>query len=147
MSDIERAIKLAVDSHFMQVDKAGKAYILHPLRLMFQCETDEEMIVSVLHDVVEDSNTTIQDLKELGFSSSVLDAIECLTKRSNESYESFIHRISKNTLARSIKIIDIQDNLNLTRLNKISDKDIQRIKKYHKSLNDLLEAQDKGENV
>ncbi len=134
MSNLDQAINIATKAHSRQTDKAGQPYILHPLRVMFKFQTEAEMIVAVMHDVLEDSDLTHDDLKKIGFSDAAIEAIDCLSKRDNENYESFILRVSENNLARKIKIEDIIDNLNLTRLKKITDKDLQRIEKYHRAL-------------
>ena len=134
MSDLERAISIAVKAHEGQLDKAGCPYILHPLRLMFKFKTPDEMVVAVLHDVVEDSSVTLGFLKDSGFSSVVVDAIESLTKVAGEPYEDFLLRVSSNEMARKVKIEDIKDNLDLSRLGALSDEDLVRIKKYHKAL-------------
>lgn len=113
---LEKAIGLASNVHTGQVDKAGKPYILHPLRLMLMFNSEEEMIVAVLHDVVEDGGVTLAQLQQHGFSQSIVTAIDCLTRRDNESYEDFILRVKRNNLASKVKIGDIRDNLDLTRL-------------------------------
>ena len=143
MSNLDQAINIAIKAHSGQTDKAGKPYILHPLRLMFQFDTETEMIVAVLHDVIEDSDITCDDLKSAGFSDEVINAIDCLTKRKNENYDRFILRISKNDLARKIKIEDIKDNLDLTRLNQMTEKDLKRIEKYHRALKTLTREEEK----
>jgi|TARA_R100000935_G_scaffold44348_1_gene67219 (p)ppGpp synthase/HD superfamily hydrolase len=137
LSKLDQAISVATKAHFGQVDKSGQPYILHPLRLMFRFEAEVEMIVAVMHDVIEDSDFTYEDLKNIGFSNDVMEALDCLTKRENEDYERFILRASKNSLARKIKIEDIKDNLDLTRLNDITEKDLQRAEKYHRALKAL----------
>lgn len=134
MNNLEQAIVVAIKAHAGQVDKAGQPYILHPLRLMFKFGTEVEMIVAVMHDVIEDSDFTQDDLKKMGFSETVVEAIDCLSKRSDENYDNFILRVSQNDLARKIKIEDIKDNLDITRLNKVTGKDLQRIEKYHQAL-------------
>ena len=134
MSDLDQAISIATKAHSGQLDKAGKPYILHPLRLMLQFESEVEMIIAVMHDVIEDSHFTLQDLNNHGFSIDVIEAINCLTKRKDEDYQRFISRISQNSLAKKIKIEDIKDNLNLTRLSNITAKDLQRAEKYHRAL-------------
>ena len=138
MSDLDRAIFIAVQAHAGQVDKAGQSYILHPLRLMLKFNSADEMMVAVLHDVVEDSSITLDELRASGFSDVVVDAIASLTKKSGESYEDFILRVSRNELARKVKIEDVKDNLDLTRLHKITDKDMLRIQKYHSALEMLI---------
>lgn len=116
MSILDAVIALACRVHAGQVDKSGKPYILHPLRLMLKFETLEEQVVSVLHDVVEDGDVTLNELRQLGLSEHVIHAIGCLSKRPGEVYEDFIARIRPDELARKVKIEDIRDNLNLTRL-------------------------------
>lgn len=139
MTDLlEKAIKIALKSHTDQIDKAGQPYILHPLRLMQKFREEDERIVAILHDVVEDSDISLKDLKESGFSDAVVNAIDCLTKRKDEEYHNFISRITANELAKKIKIEDIKDNMDLTRLKSITDKDQERIVKYHTALNILL---------
>ena len=93
MSDLEKAISIAVTAHRGQRDKAGKPYILHPLRLMQKCATEAEMIVAVLHDVIEDTDVSIDDLEREGFDTEVLQALLCLTKAKGESYPDFIARV------------------------------------------------------
>ncbi len=134
MCNLEKAIAIAIDAHSGQVDKASQPYILHPLRLMFKFQVEVEMIVAVLHDVIEDSNISLDDLKVDGFSTQVIDAIDCLSKRDGECYEDFILRLSINDLARKVKIEDVKDNLDLTRLEHVRNKDLVRIDKYHRSL-------------
>ncbi|MBA56449.1 MAG: GTP pyrophosphokinase [Pseudomonadales bacterium] len=138
MSDLEQAISIAVKAHAGQVDKAGQPYILHPLRLMLKFNSTDAMIVAVLHDVVEDSSIMIQELEGFGFSDVVVDAVASLTRKRGESYEDFVVRVSKNELARMVKIEDVKDNLNLTRLSTITDKDLVRIQKYHSALMVLM---------
>jgi len=135
-----KAIEVANKAHSEQVDKAGQPYILHPLRLMLKFEQTNEMVVAVLHDVVEDSNVSLDDLLSHGFSRTVVEAIDCLSRRDGESYENFINRISENGLARKIKIEDLKDNMDLTRLDSVTDKDLARIDKYHSALRMLLAA-------
>jgi len=134
LSNIDKAIKIALEAHFGQVDKGGKPYILHPLRLMMKFQNETEMIVAVLHDVIEDSDYSIDDLKKTGFPNEVTDALECLTKKNQEKYDDFILRIISNSLAKKIKIEDIKDNLDFTRLTTIGEKDLVRITKYHRAL-------------
>ncbi|AMZ73596.1 MULTISPECIES: hypothetical protein [Pseudomonas] len=139
MSILDAAIALASRGHAGQVDKAGKPYILHPLRLMMKFDGLEEQLVSLLHDVVEDGDVTLDELRGLGIPEVVVTAIDCLTKRKGESYEQFIARIRPNPLATKVKIADIHDNLDLTRLPVVRDKDLERAAKYHRALRYLQE--------
>ncbi len=134
MHILEKAITIALEAHKGQVDKAGKPYILHPLRLMNDLESEIEMISAVLHDVLEDSHFTVEGLKKEGIPDEAIEIIECLTKRRNEAYEDFINRICFNKKAVVVKIKDIQDNMNIDRLDSLKQKDLDRLSKYHKAL-------------
>ena len=133
-SKLDSAITLASQAHIGQKDKGGSVYILHPLRVMMQMEKEDAKIVAVLHDVVEDSPLTFDDLKNEGFSDNIIDALKCLTKEQGETYEKFIERVLTNKLATEVKIMDIKDNMDVTRLKTMNDKDLERIKKYHHAL-------------
>lgn len=134
---LDEAIKLATQAHYGQVDKAGAVYILHPLRLMMRMNSDEERITAVLHDAVEDTSVTLNVLEALGFSNNVINAIDSLTRRDGEDYSSFIDRVNLSPLARKVKIEDIRDNLDVTRLPSLTSKDTDRIRKYHEALKKL----------
>jgi (p)ppGpp synthase/HD superfamily hydrolase len=139
---LELAIKIAVKAHQKQVDKAGEPYILHPLRLMFKFTDEDLRVVAVLHDVIEDSEITEQNLIELGFKSEIVEALSNLTKIDGESYDAFIERAASNSLSRKVKIEDIKDNLNLERLERLNDVDLKRVEKYHRALKRLLSIGD-----
>lgn len=131
MATLERAIEIARQAHAGQVDKAGADYIEHPLRVMEMGENEEQKIVGVLHDVVEDSDWTFEMLEAEGFSSEVIAALKCVTKLSeDENYEDFISRVLTNPVATQVKKNDLIHNLNLYRLNIITDMDVVRIRKY-----------------
>jgi len=134
MSDLEKAISIAVTAHRGQRDKAGKPYILHPLRLMQKCATEAEMIVAVLHDVIEDTDVTIDYLEREGFDTEVLQALRCLTKAKGEPYPDFIARVSKNDLARRVKIVDLTDNMDCSRLTSFTEADAARMKRYTEAM-------------
>lgn len=134
MSTLERAIEIATEAHQGQLDKAGKDYIGHPLRVMAMGRTLDEKIVGVLHDVIEDSDWTFGMLQNEGFSPEVIEALRCVTKTSeNENYDDFIDRIKKNPLATAVKLNDLTDNMDIRRLPYLSDKDVKRLKKYLKA--------------
>lgn len=131
MATLERALFLAVTAHKGQVDKAGMPYILHPLRVMLRLETEEERVVAVLHDTVEDTSLTLEALRQEGFSELVLTALDHLTHRAEHSYEAYIQRLQENPLAVRIKLLDLEDNMDIRRLpSQLSDKDWQRLQKY-----------------
>ena len=139
MSTLERAIEIATEAHRGQFDKAGNDYIGHPLRVMDMGRTEEEKIVGVLHDVVEDTEWTFAQLAAEGFSQEVIDALQCVTKLSeNENYDDFIERVKKNPLATAVKINDLSDNMDIRRLPYLSDKDVKRLKKYLKAYKKLI---------
>ena len=132
---LERAIEIAVEAHKGQVDKGGSPYILHPLRVMMSVNGGSEKIVAVLHDVVEDSNWTFEALLAKGFSIEVIEALKSVTKESeDEDYDLFIQRAMQNPIGRKVKIADLRDNLDVTRISDITDTDVKRINKYKKAL-------------
>ena len=134
MSTLERAIQIATEAHRGQVDKAGNDYILHPLRVMELGNSLEEKIVGVLHDVVEDTDWTFERLADEGFSPTVLDALRCVTKLSeDEPYDHFISRVQANPLAIAVKHNDLSDNIDIRRLKTLTEKDFIRLQKYHKA--------------
>ena len=134
MSTLQRAIEIATEAHQGQLDKAGRDYIGHPLRVMEMGKTEEEKIIGVLHDVIEDTDWTFEKLAEEGFSDEVIAALRCVTKISeNENYDDFIDRVKKNPLAVAVKINDLTDNMDIRRLPYLSDKDVKRLKKYLKA--------------
>ena len=138
MSTLERAIEIAAQAHEGQVDKAGNAYIGHPLRVMEMGTTEEEKIVGVLHDIVEDTPCTFEMLEAEGFAPEIIAALKCVTKISeNENYDDFIERVLKNPLAVAVKINDLTDNMDIRRLPYLSDKDVKRLKKYLKAYKKL----------
>ena len=132
--NLERAIQIAVEAHLGACDKSGAPYILHPLRVMLSLTTEEERIVGVLHDVVEDSDWTLELLEREGFSTIVIDAIGSVTKSSKDlDYLSFVARAKQNAVGRRVKLADLRDNLDVTRLGELTDKDRDRINKYLKA--------------
>ncbi len=128
--NLERAIEIAVLAHKGQTDKAGNPYIIHVLSVMMKGNSMNEKICGVLHDLIEDTNWTFQQLKNEGFSDLILEALDSLTRRETESYPEFIERLRNNPLAVRVKLIDIADNINILRLNHISQKDVDRLNRY-----------------
>ncbi|WP_321350802.1 GTP pyrophosphokinase [Halopseudomonas oceani] len=133
MDVVEKSLKIALKAYAGQRDKAGKAYILHPIRIMLQMDSDYEMAVALLHDVVEDSNCSGNDLLAEGIPPDVVDAVLALSKRDGETYDQFIDRVAGNALAVKVKLADIEDNINVLRLDSVGDKDLERVAKYHKA--------------
>lgn len=133
MALIEIALERALSAYRGKRDKAGQAYVLHPLRLMAKMHDEISQAVSLLHDVIEDSDVTAEDLRADCFPEVVIEAVVALTRRSGESYMAFIERLKPNELARKVKLADIEDNLNVLRLVELNEQDLLRVQKYHKA--------------
>ena len=137
-----KAIRFALVAHAEQVDKAGMPYAGHIMRVMAAGKTNDEKIVGVLHDVVEDTAYTFDFLLEEGFPVHIVDALSCLTKLSeDEPYESFIQRVKTNPLAIAVKINDLTDNMDIRRLQDITDLDVKRLRKYLRAYQELTSQQ------
>jgi len=136
--NLERAIMIATKAHAGQTDKGGNPYILHPLRVMLQMQCEQTRIVAVLHDVIEDSSWTFEDLKKEGFSDEVLKGLDGVTRRSGEQYDEFIERASQFWISRLVKLADLDDNCDIDRIPNPTHTDIKRIQKYKKAINQLL---------
>ena len=129
-SPIDRALALAVDVHTGVLDKAGEPYILHVLRVMARMSSEDERVVAILHDVVEDSDRTIDDLHRLGFSPAVVAAVQQLTKPPGADYQRYVAGVRGNPLARAVKLADLEDNMDVRRIADPTDKDLERLRKY-----------------
>lgn len=141
MNSIERALQLALAAHEGQVDKAGKPYILHPMTVASLQKTEECIIVALLHDVVEDAKDrgfTLEYIADHGFSYEVIEALRLLTHDKDVDYFEYIHAIKQNEIARKVKLADLAHNSDLSRLEKVTDKDMQRKRKYEKAMSLLL---------
>ncbi|MGE0791415.1 MAG: HD domain-containing protein [Sandaracinaceae bacterium] len=132
-----RAVMIAAEAHLGAFDKAGAPYIDHPLRLRARANGDLEKMVAVLHDVVEDSAWTLEDLGREGFPELVLRALDHLTRRQGETYDAFIDRVAEDELATRIKRLDLEDNLDPTRVTEPQAADVARAERYRKALSRL----------
>ena len=142
MSTLERAIAIAAEAHTGQVDKAGASYILHPLRVMLAMPNDDSRIVAVLHDLCEDCPAWSPDrLRQEGFAQRIVDAIEAVTRREDESYEDFVGRAAANPIGRAVKRADLRDNMDVSRLAEPGARDLARVAKYRNALA-ILDAAD-----
>lgn len=137
MNQVEMALQLATKAHKGQYDKAGKDYIEHPKAVAAMLESQEEKTVAYLHDVVEDTYVTLEDLKKIGFSDKVISAIDAITKRDNEDYEEYIKRVSANDLAKKVKLCDMYHNSDITRYYNPSLEEEKRCAKYLKKIEEL----------
>jgi (p)ppGpp synthase/HD superfamily hydrolase len=133
MANIEKALQIAAKAHEGQKDKEGQPYILHPLRAMMSVQGEEAQIVAVLHDVIEDTSVTADDLRRAGFSEQLVAAILCVTHRKDESYADYVVRCKANAVARQVKLADLTDNWRLDRtILRVQrfDADVARLRKY-----------------
>ena len=153
--NLEKAIKIAVEAHTGQVDKGGNPYILHPLRVMLSLNSEAEHIVGVLHDVVEDcKGWSWERLKEQGCSDKLIEALKSVSKTPDEEkqfkemddpnkkmdhYLQFIKRAKANKIGRHVKAADIRDNLDISRIDDITERDINRLNRYKKALSILTD--------
>lgn len=138
---LEQAIRIALEAHTGQLDKAGKPYLLHPLRVMMGVEgpsQDSARVVAVLHDVAEDSEWTVERLDaEYGLTAEEQSALRLLTHADGDDYDAYIERVATSPLATSVKLADLRDNLDVTRLEAVTERDAKRISKYLRSLRRL----------
>lgn len=130
----EKAMKIAYEAHHGQVDKSGVPYIFHPFHLAEQMDTEEECIVALLHDTVEDTYVTIEQLKKEGFSSNVIQAIKLLTHDKSVDYLEYVANLKSNSIARKVKLADLRHNSDPTRMRNPTEKDILRHEKYKKAI-------------
>jgi (p)ppGpp synthase/HD superfamily hydrolase len=130
MSKLEDAIALAAKAHAGQTDKAGAPYILHLLRVMQAQESTEARMAGVLHDLVEDTDYTFEDLEEMGYPDEVIEALRHVTKRDGESYADFAKRAGRHPVARQVKTADLEDKMDVTRLDSVGEEDAERLQKY-----------------
>ena len=130
---LEDAIRLAVEAHHGQRDKYGQPYILHPLRVMLRLQTETERIVGVLHDLLEDTPHTAEELRKMGCSEEILQALDGVTRRADESYEEFVLRSKSNPIARRVKLADLEDNMDLRRMPEVTPRDLERLARYRRA--------------
>ena len=131
---IDIALAIAKKAHAGQVDKAGIDYIQHPLYVAGQVKTEQEKAVALLHDVIEDSDVTVDDLLVSGLSNEVVTAVQILTKKKGQSYQEYLEKVKSNNLARVVKLADLKHNSDLSRLNSVTDTDYERVKKYKNAI-------------
>ena len=130
---VKLAYEICLKAHAGLVDKAGMPYHLHPERVAARCSTDAETIVALLHDTIEDTEVRPEDLLSKGFSQEIVDAILSVTKRKGENYEDFVARAKQNPIGRIVKIHDLEDNMDIRRLDTLSDESVARLRKYLKA--------------
>lgn len=131
---IDIALAIAKKAHAGQVDKAGVDYIQHPLYVASQVKTEQEKTVALLHDVIEDSDVTVEDLLASGLSNEVVTAVQILTKKEGQSYQEYLEKVKSNNLARVVKLADLKHNSDLSRLKSVTNTDYERVKKYKNAI-------------
>ncbi len=133
MYQIEKAFQFALKAHSGQLDRYGKLYIFHPLRVMLKMETDDEKIVALLHDVIEDTNYTYKNMRDNGYHAEIIDAVACISRKNDEDYFEYIKRVMNNPIAVKVKLADLEDNMDIRRIEVVTGKDIERLNKYLKA--------------
>lgn len=135
----KKAMLIAYDAHHGQVDKGGFPYVFHPFHLAEQMPDEITCCVALLHDVVEDTKYSLEDLEEKGFPCQVINAVQCLTRSEGSTYDAYIKEIAKNEIARKVKLADLVHNSDLTRLIVVDENTLFRKEKYQKALEELTE--------
>ena len=136
-SMVDLALSIARKAHEGQLDKAGVDYIEHPIYVASQVDTEEEKAVALLHDVIEDSLVSAEELLQAGLPETVVTAVQVLTKKKEQDYQTYLETVKKNPLARVVKLADLKHNSDLSRLSSITEKDRERLKKYKKAIDFL----------
>ena len=136
-SMVDLALSIARKAHEGQLDKAGVDYIEHPIYVASQVDTEEEKAVALLHDVIEDSPVSAEELLQAGLPETVVTAVQVLTKKKEQDYQTYLETVKKNPLARVVKLADLKHNPDLSRLSSITEKDRERLKKYKKAIDFL----------
>jgi len=134
---VDLALSIARKAHEGQLDKAGVDYIEHPIYVASQVDTEEEKAVALLHDVIEDSPVSAEELLQAGLPETVVTAVQVLTKKKEQDYQTYLETVKKNPLARVVKLADLKHNSDLSRLSSITEKDRERLKKYKKAIDFL----------
>ena len=136
-----KAMVLAYEAHQGQYDKSGLPYVFHPLHLAEQMDTEEAVTAALLHDVAEDTDYTLEDLRSMGFPDTVTDALALLTHDPSVPYMEYVARLKSNPIARSVKLADLTHNSDLSRLPVVTEKDLERVEKYRKAIKLLKQGE------
>lgn len=135
----KKALKLCFEAHKNQTDKSGLPYVFHPFHVAEQMTDEKTTIVALLHDVIEDTSYTLQDLRNLGFDEDVLGALELMTHDNNVPYIDYVAKIKGNAIAKTVKLADLSHNSDLTRLDEINEAALNRVEKYKAAIKLLSE--------
>ena len=134
-----KALRLAYEAHAGQFDKSGVPYVFHPLHLAEQMDDEDSIVAALLHDVVEDTAYSLADLRAMGFPEKALEAVALLTHDPAEPYLSYVARVKENPIARRVKLADLRHNSDLSRIKKVTERDLERVEKYAAAIR-LLET-------
>ena len=129
-----KAMQIAYRAHHGQTDRSGVPYVFHPFHLAEQMETEETTVAALLHDVAEDTELTLEDLREMGIPERVLEALALLTHDPAVPYLEYVARLKDNEIARAVKLADLKHNSDLTRLNRVGPRDLERVEKYRRAM-------------
>ena len=135
----DKALQIAIRAHKGQKDKAGHDYILHPIRVSERCDDPRAKIVALLHDTIEDTNVTADYLREEGFTEEIVEAVLAVTRREGEEYDDYVRRAAQNELGRMVKRADLEDNMDIRRLPELTDRDVERLRKYLRAWQYIVE--------
>ncbi len=139
--NVSKALKIATRAHKGQLDKAGEPYINHPKTVARMLGTEDAQTVALLHDVIEDTSVTPNDLRKAGFSDDIITALDCLTQREGEMRQEYIMRVAENLLATLVKLSDLKHNQELSRIKNPSEKDFERVARYREEERYFCEVQ------
>ena len=137
----KKALLISFNAHKDQVDKSNLPYVYHPFHVAEQMTDETSTIVALLHDVVEDTDVTMTDIENYGFSKEIIDALKCMTHEESVDYYDYIKIVATNPIAIKVKLADIEHNMDTNRLNEITKKDLERVEKYKKCYKYLVEKQ------
>ena len=126
----DKALRIAIHAHKGQVDKAGREYVMHPIRVAERCKDPRAKIVALLHDTIEDTGVTEEYLRREGFPDEIISGVLSVTKRDKEEYDDFVRRAAENAIGKEVKIADLEDNMDIRRLPEMTDNDVARLRKY-----------------
>ena len=135
----DKALQIAVRAHKGQKDKAGHDYILHPIRVSERCDDPRAKIVALLHDTIEDTDVTADYLREEGFTEEIVEAVLAVTRREGKEYDDYVRRAAQNELGRMVKRADLEDNMDIRRLPELTDRDVERLRKYLRAWQYIVE--------
>lgn len=136
---LNKMLVLATSRHAGQFDRGGNPYILHPLKVMYYLKSDDEELqcIALAHDLVEDTDTTFNELREIGFTDRIIEGIRSLTKMPGEGYDEYKIRVKANPDAIKVKMCDLRHNTDVRRLKGVTEKDLARMEKYHRFFMEL----------